>query len=70
MVRGQIKESGKVFFSFSKCDGMSQHMNYVDKDWFNAHNTESMTAEELEGLAWHDKDNSKVEGRVSWWGLG
>ena len=70
MVKGKLQDNGKIFFSFSKCDGMSQHMNYVDKDWFDAHNTTEMTAEELEGLAWHDKDNSKVEGKISWWGLG
>ena len=69
MVRGREKE-GRVYFDFTKCDGMSIHYNSVDKDWFDAHNTESMTAEELDGLAWHDKDNSKVDGKISWWGLG
>ena len=60
----------RVSFYYSKCDGMFQHYNEVDKDWFDAHNTESMTAEELEGLAWNDKANSHVDGHTSCWGLG
>ncbi len=69
MVRGTVND-GRVSFYYSKCDGMSQHYNTVDEDWFNEHNTESITAEELDSLAWHDKENSKVEGKISWIGLG
>ena len=69
MVRGK-EENGRVYFSYSKCDGMSQHYYNVDKDWFDEHNTESITAEELSDLAYKDRENSKVDGRISWWGLG
>lgn len=69
MVRGK-EQDGRVYFSYSKCDGMSQHQLSVDKTWFDEHNTEGMTAEELDSLAYADRDNSKVEGKISWWGLG
>lgn len=70
MVRGTEKENNMVSFSFTVCDGMSQHYVIVDKDWFDAHNTPEITAEELDKLAWKDKENSKADGKVSWWGLG
>ena len=70
MVNGTLTADGKIYFSYSVCGGMSQHQNYVNKDWFEAHNTEDMTAEKLEKLAWEDKENSKTDGKISWWGLG
>lgn len=70
MVRGKEIENGMVSFSFTVCDGMSHHYNVVDKDWFNEHNTPEITNEELEKLAWNDKEHSKATGKVSWWGLG
>ena len=70
MVRGVIKDNGRVFFSYSKCDGMSQHYNEVDIEWFDKHNTEDMTEEKLEKLAQDDKENSHSDGKISWWGLG
>ena len=70
MVRGKVKDDGKVHFSFNKCDGMSIHYVSVDKSWFDEYNTEDMNDEEMEKLAYKDKENSKVDGRISWWGLG
>lgn len=70
MVRGELKENNRIGFHYSKCDGMSQHYNEVDKDWFDAHNTKEITAEELEKLAWKDKENSHADGITRWWGLG
>ena len=70
MVHGKIKDDGKVHFSFDKCDGMSIHYIAVDEDWFNEHNTEDIDAETLDKMAHEDRENSKVSGRISWWGLG
>ena len=70
MVRGEVKENNRVGFHYSKCDGMSQHYNEVDKAWFDAHNTEDMTEERMEKLAYADRENSHVDGKTSWWGLG
>lgn len=63
-------EDGRVYFSFTKCDGMSIHYTNVDEEWFNQHNTDDITAEELSELAFKDRDNSKAKGKISWWGLG
>ena len=70
MIRFEEKDNNRVGFHYSKCDGMSQHYNEVDKDWANLHVTPEMTAEELEKLAWANKDESKVDGITHWWGLG
>ena len=69
MVKGQVKDD-RVHFNYSKCDGMSIHYVSVDEQWFNEHNTENMTPEELDKLAFEDKENSKAQGKISWWGLG
>lgn len=65
-----IDAGDTIRFSYYKCDGMSQHKFTVDKEWFNTHNTDSITAEELEELARADRENSKIEGCISWIGLG
>lgn len=49
---------------------MSQTRVTVDKEWFEKQDTEHLTAEELDKLAHEDRENSKVEGVCSWWGLG
>lgn len=69
MARGKERD-GRVYFNYSKCDGMSQHMFSVDKAWCDTHNTDEIDAEQLDKMAYDDKENSKVEGKISWWGLG
>lgn len=69
MVRGKEKD-GRIHFSYDKCDGAFIHYISVDKKWFNEHNTQNMTAEELDKLAFADKELSQASGRISCWGLG
>ena len=63
-------DDGRAYFSYTSCGGMRISYISVDEDWFNAHNSDNITAEELDKLAFEDRENSKAQGKISWWGLG
>lgn len=71
MVRGKNINDTRVSFSYSKCDGMVQTTTVVDKKWFDEHNTETMTPEELDYLAYskEERNLSNATGQTMWWGL-
>lgn len=70
MLNVYSKVDDRVTLRWSTCDGMCSHILTVNSDWFNSHNKDCKTYEELQRLAYKDKECSMPEGKSSWWGLG